>query len=212
MPHCPSLRRTIVFTSLFFALSTAPARAQVTEVFVGITPSCPYGIGACWAGAYESLNRLDGVTSVVVTPDGYNCTAQIFLKSRGLPDVDALTSRFKSLVGESYKLRGFEVTIEGTIEGQGEQLAVRIPGVYHSVRLTTLRNKLQWNFKKAAPREPEPAERDALKELFLKIKDAKTASEKFQITGPLKKDGDDYVLEVRQFIPMKLEKDPYGRK
>ena len=44
------------------------------------------------------------------------------------------------------------------------------------------------------------------------VKDVKTATEKVQVTGPLSKANDGYALEVREFIPLNLEKDPYGRK
>ncbi len=34
----------------FIALWAERAGAQVSEVVVGITPTCPYGLVACWAG------------------------------------------------------------------------------------------------------------------------------------------------------------------
>jgi glycosidase len=37
------------------------AEAKGTRVVVGLTSKCPYGIGACWGGAYEALQQLDGV-------------------------------------------------------------------------------------------------------------------------------------------------------
>ena len=30
-------------------------------VEVGVTAACPYGISACWGGAYQSLSGLEGV-------------------------------------------------------------------------------------------------------------------------------------------------------
>jgi hypothetical protein len=44
------------------------------------------------------------------------------------------------------------------------------------------------------------------------VKDVRTATAKFQITGPLSKENDGYAPEVREFIPLNLDKDPYGRK
>jgi hypothetical protein len=209
-----SLLRNVLFplALLASALCPAPARAQVTEVRVGVTPSCPYGLGPCWSGAYEALNRLDNVRSVAETPDAYNCTARVFLKSYNLPDVDHWADQFKSFVGQSYVFRGVEVTIEGAVEGKGDGLVLRAPGLEHPITLAPLRDKLQWNFKKGSAREPEPDERDAFGQLAAKKKDTGNGAFKAQVTGPLKKAGTGYVLEVREFFPLTTSVDPYGRR
>jgi galactose oxidase len=208
-PRRAALLALLLVTAAFW---TAQAGAQVKEITVGVTPSCPYGINACWAGAYESLTRLDGVKSASETPDAYNCTAGIVLKSGGLPDVAGWAQQFKKFAGQTYVLRGVEVTVEGTLEGQGDSLAVRVPGVDQPITLAPLRHKLQWNFKKAAARQPEPDELDAFSQLAVKQKDAKNATYKLHVTGPLRKADSGYVLEVREFIPLNPGTDPYGRK
>src|SRR5439155_23152 len=63
------------------------ANARGTHVVVGITPSCPYGIGACWGGAYEALNHLHGVEAVRPIPNTEDSTAYLYLKHAGLPDL-----------------------------------------------------------------------------------------------------------------------------
>ncbi|MBV8455328.1 MAG: DUF1939 domain-containing protein, partial [Acetobacteraceae bacterium] len=43
---------------------TIRSQATGTRVAIGLTSRCPYGLGACWGGAYEALQTLDGVQSV----------------------------------------------------------------------------------------------------------------------------------------------------
>jgi hypothetical protein len=181
------------------ALWPAAAPAQVREVVVGVTPSCPYGIKACWGGAYEALGRLDGVESVDKTPDAYNCTGAVRLKGQGLPDPDKWSEQFKAAVDRAYHFRGVEVTVEGTLEKTEAGFVVKIPGVDAPLPVAPLKNKLQWNFKKGAARQPEPDEKDAHDALALATKDAKAAAVRLAATGPLRKDGAGYVLEVREF-------------
>jgi galactose oxidase len=196
------LRRSLsscAFLMFAFALWADPAIAQVQEVVVGITPTCPYGIKGCWAGAYEALGRIDGVQSVAKTPDAYNCTASLNLKSQTLPDPDAWAATFKTIVDKAYVFRGVELTVDGTVEKAGDGLALRVPGITQPIALASLRNKLQWNFKKSAARQPEPDERDAMSQLALKAKDVGNAPFQVQVTGPFKKTDHGYVLEVREF-------------
>jgi hypothetical protein len=215
MPAEFSPRRAAVFSLalLVSAFGAGPVLAQVTEVDVGVTPTCPYGIGACWGGAYEALGRLDGVKSVAATPDAYNCTARVVLKQAGaLPDVDRWAGQFKSMVGNVYAFRGVEITAEGTVEVDGDTLALRVPGLAQPLPLAPLRDKLQWNFKKSSARQPEPDERDAHAQLAARKKAARVGPLRAQVTGPLKKSGSGYALEVREFFPMDTGVDPYGRR
>ena len=106
----------------------SPPRAQVREVVVGVTPTCPYGLMACWAGAYEALVRIDGVESVEKTPNAYNCTASVRLKGNGLPDPDKWASQFKAMVDQAYGFRGVEVTVSGQLEGR-RRPRPPVPGV-----------------------------------------------------------------------------------
>ncbi len=182
------------------ALWPAAAAAQVREVSVGVTPSCPYGIKACWAGAYEALGRMEGVQSVATSPDAYNCTAAICLKAQGLPDPEKWATQFKAAVDQAHVFRGVEVTVDGALEETDGGLGVRVPGVDAPLRLAALRNKLQWNGKKGAARQPEPDEKDAYEALAAANKGEKAGAVKVQVTGPLRKEGAVYVLEVREFF------------
>ncbi len=192
LPTCVGL----AFITLLYPTAVV---AQIHEVVVGVTPSCPYGIKACWAGAYHALGRIDGVESVSTTPDAYNCTATIRLKPEMLPDPERFATAFEKMVGKAYVFRGVEVTVEGTVEKAGDSLTLRVPGIPQPVNLIPLQHKLQWNFKKTAARQPEPDERDALAQLILKSKDA-TSPCKVHVTGPFTRTDHGYSLEVREFI------------
>jgi hypothetical protein len=190
---------------LVIALGAGPAHAQVHEVVVGITVSCPYENaieGGCWSGAYYALMQLDGVKTVDQAANGYNCTARVYLKKKGLPDPDKWAAEFKKSVDQTYTFRGVEVTASGTVSGDGKGLVLRIEGVEEPVALRALEHKLQWNSKKGAARQPEPDERDAHNQLVSKIKGAKGADLKVKVTGPLLKTDTGYALEVREFFPL----------
>ncbi len=192
-----------VLVAFAFVLSPNRAVGQVHEVVVGVTPTCPYGIKACWAGAYHALGRIDGVESVATTPDAYNCTASLRLKPEAVPDPERWAARFKAIVDKAYVFRGVEVTVEGTVERAGDGLIMRVPGIAAPFELTPLRHKLQWNFKKGAARQPEPDERDAMAQLVIGTKDAGNSPFKVQVTGPFSHTDHGYSLEVREFIGTK---------
>ena len=201
MPSASPFRPAAIYSIALLAplLSSAPARAQVTEVVVGVTPSCPYGIGACWAGAYEALGRLDGVKSVAKHPDSYNCTAQLELKAGGLPDVGRWAGQFKSFVGQVYTFRGVEVTVEGSLEAAGDEITLRVPGLDSPIPVGTLEHKLQWNFRKSSARKPEPDEHAAYGQLVAARKAAKPGDLKVRVTGPIRKTQQGMMIEVREF-------------
>ena len=86
-----------------------------TEVVVGITGLCPYGIGACWGGANEALRRLERVAQVLPVPDAEASTATLFLADDGVPPLRRWREQFAAVVNGSYRLRGVEVTLTGAI-------------------------------------------------------------------------------------------------
>jgi hypothetical protein len=207
------LRRAVLaaLPVLASALWAGRADAQVNEVVVGITPTCPYGLGACWAGAYEALSRLDRVESVATVPDNYNCTATVRLTKKNLPDPDRWASQFKSAVGEAYVFRGVELTVVGSVVRKDKHLVLQAPGVEQPITLAPLRNKLQWNFRKAAARQPEPDEKEGYDQLEAKVKGAKAETLRVQVSGPLQKTEGGVGLEVREFFLLVPGADPKGR-
>jgi galactose oxidase len=195
-----------VCTMVPFILSPGTASAQVREVVVGITPTCPYGLEACWAGAYEALMRMDGVKSVAKVPNGFNSTATIRMRSEGLPDPDQLALQFKSFVDEAYVFRGVEVAIKGVLDSKDGNLVLSAPGVKQEITLAPLQNKLQWNFKKRSARQPEPDEKDAYQQLVTAKKEAKADAFRAEVVGPLRKTAKGMILEVREFFLLTPQK------
>ena len=189
---------------LTLALWAEPASAQVREVVVGITTTCPYENaieGSCWSGAYWTLLDLEGIKSVEKSANGYNCTARVYLKDNGFPDPGKWTAQFKAKVDQAYIFRGVEVTVSGNIERAGDRPVLRVPGAERPIKLRPLEHKLQWNSKKGSARQPEPDERDAYQQLKSKVEDSKGGDLKVQVTGPLTKSDTGYTLEVREFFP-----------
>ena len=89
--------------------------AHGTKVVIGITGTCPYGIGSCWGGAYEALGRLEGVDLVSPVPDVEDSTAQLFLADDRLPQLQRWDEQFHRIVNGTYEMRGVEVTVRGSI-------------------------------------------------------------------------------------------------
>lgn len=71
------------------------ATAAGTRVTAGLTSTCPYGLAACWAGAYQTLKTLDRVEAVRPIADAATSTAELYLTDGGVPDVScgAVSSR-----------------------------------------------------------------------------------------------------------------------
>src|SRR3954469_20612436 len=125
MRHDRLMLRWLVpaFAVLSFGLRAGRVDAQVREMVVGITTTCPYENaieGNCWSGAYWALLKVEGVADVDKAANGYNSTARIYLKAKGIPDPDKLADQFKKLVGQTYTFRGVELTVDGTIAGTAD--------------------------------------------------------------------------------------------
>jgi hypothetical protein len=182
---------------LVLLLATS-APAGVTHVTVGITPTCPYGITACWSGARAALRGLKGVRSVPETPDSYNCTADIEFSGSGLPDPKAWEQEFRKTVGELYVFRGVEVTVTGHVELKGEEMLLRSPGIERPVSLARFEHKLQYNFRKNKTRQAEPEEQSAYDLLVNRIKALGGGPHAVEIVGPVRQSGDNAVIEIRE--------------
>ena len=91
------------------------------------------------------------------------------------------------------------------------KLILKTPGLKQDLTLAPLQNKLQWNFKKNAARQPEPDERKAYKKLAAKKKKAKGEDFQVEITGPLRQTDQGLVLEVREFFLISSEAKTRGQ-
>jgi hypothetical protein len=177
------------------------AREKAPPIVVGVTPTCPYGISACWGGAYEALKHLHGVRLVRPVPNAQDSTGSVYLEHDGLPDLDAWPKEFAHVANGTHFFRGVEVTLKGLAEmREGSTLVMQGNDVRPPVRLQQIEpgDKIQWD---AANRSEQPLhrlEQGAYLRLLKKVKDD-GGSLKAAVTGPLKKVGDEFVLEVRKF-------------
>jgi hypothetical protein len=88
----------------------------------------------------------------------------------------------------------------GVVVATDEKLVLKAPGVQQELRLVPLENKLQWNFKKRAARQPEPDEQQAYRALAAEQRKVKGLSVQAEVTGPLRQTEEGLVLEVREFF------------
>jgi hypothetical protein len=177
------------------------AQEKSPPVVVGVTPSCPYGLSACWGGAYEALGHLQGVRLVRPIPNAADSTAYVYLQAGGLPDVAAWPAQFAAVTNGIYQFRGVEVTIQGVVQAAAGG-ALSMPGddVRPAVALQTIQaaDKIQWDLATKLLKPLDPVEQGA----FLSLQNqVQTAPGPFTatVTGPLKQSGQGFVLEVRQF-------------
>jgi galactose oxidase len=78
------------------------AKADKPAVKIGITPVCPYGLGACWAGAFEGLQHVTDIDVVRPLPDHDNSVAFVYLKDDILPDLDVWRKELSHTAGGTY--------------------------------------------------------------------------------------------------------------
>ena len=172
-----------------------------TRVTVGLTAKCPYGLGACWGGAYEALKKLEGVAAVRPIANAENSTAEVYLDDQGLPDLDSWPEQIAHWANGSYDFRGVEVTIAGTMREQDGILQLTEPSLGAPVGLMPLRQdvKLQWDRQTRSVRDITSDERDAYQNLKRRYQDLSGGHEPTRVTGPLTKTDAGWVLFVRKF-------------
>jgi galactose oxidase len=177
------------------------AREKEPPVVVGVTPTCPYGISSCWGGAYEALGKMQGVRLVRPVPNADDSTASVYLEHSGLPDLDMWPHQFADIANGTHLLRGVEVTVNALLKANGgNSLTIagddmRPPLILEPVKAE---DKIQWDFAKRSPKPLDPLEESA----YAKALEAVTkagGSLNAKVTGPLRKSGNEYILEVRQF-------------
>jgi galactose oxidase len=170
-------------------------------VVVGITPTCPYGLSACWSGAYEALKHLRGVRLVRPVPNVEDSTGFVYLKHDGLPDIDAWPAEFASIANGVHRFRGVEITLTVILQiKQGNALVMQGNDIRPSVLLEAMEpaDKIQWDAAKGSTRPLDPIEQNAYSRLQQKVKDAGGSLEA-TVTGPVQRSGTEYVLKVREF-------------
>jgi hypothetical protein len=170
-----------------------------TFVEVGLTATCPYGLGACWGGAYEALKRMDDVKWVQPIANSEDSTASVYLNHVGLPDIEQWPDQFASTANGSYGFRGVEVTVTGTVERQNGHLFLQGNDVRPAISLLPLEgtDKIQWDRSRGSPKPLEEDERLAFQRLASSIQNTGVSPDRVQVTGPLKKNKVGFELYVR---------------
>jgi len=168
-----------------------PLAPDALRVVVGVTGTCPYGIGACWGGADEALRHLEGVRGVDPYPDPATSTAVVHLEDGRLPRLDRWEKQFAASANGSYLLRGVEVQLSGVVRTDNGSLVIDSGRPRPPVRLAPLgsADKVQWNLEAGIPAAATDAESAAYEQLA----DGKIAT----VTGPLTATLSGYELKVR---------------
>lgn len=183
-----------------------PGRAAVAEkprgpaVVVGLTSNCPYGLGACWGGANEALNKLDGVGWVNPIADAAESTAEVVLSQPGLPPLNRWVDQFRDIVSERYVWRGVEMTLNGVAEKRDGSLVLALSkrGPVIPLAPLTAAGKIQFDNDTRTLKPLSASEARAYEQLDGVVK-GKRDGQQVTVTGRLDETPSGYVLHVRQF-------------
>jgi galactose oxidase len=187
-----------VFQDPYSRQADQVAAARGTSVIVGLTSTCPYGLSACWGGAYEAMTQLEGVAVVNPIADADDSTAEVIMSGGGLPPLQRWVDQFRAIVNERYAWRGVEVTLTGVVEERNGTLLLRHGD--EPVVLAPLGRsaKLQWD---NVTRDIKPVDMDeasAYDRLGATLS-GEHDQRAVAVTGPLHQSDSEYRLAVRRF-------------
>jgi hypothetical protein len=170
------------------------------EVVVGLTATCPYGLAACWGGAYAGLKQLDGVGVVRPIADNAASVAFLYLDHDGLPDIENWPTQFTRATNGSYRWRGVEITLEGAVEDDGGSLVLPANPHRPAVLLAPLQAdaKVQLEMENGV-RRPLPADEASAYVRLAQQKQRTPGLLQAKVTGPLTRTDAGFVLQVRKF-------------
>ena len=182
---------------LFLLLAAAPARSQIRSYTVGLDVNCPYGLTECWALIREGLENIDTVAAISPRADAVRGTCEMRTKTPALVNPQQLATNI-FLMGVGARLRGLELTADGTLERRDAQLLLRIDGVKAPLPLAALREKIQMNNPRKRREDVSETERTAYQNL---IAQSTNAPARVRVTGPLAQPSAtaEPSLEVRTF-------------
>jgi hypothetical protein len=188
-------------------MSTAELDAKIrseapgTQAAIGLTSRCPYGLGACWGGAYEALQKLDGVQAVRPIANAENSTADVYLHGDTLPNVDRWAEQIARVANGSYDFRGVEVSVKATVVAQNGSLGLTGPSIDKPVVLAPLEQgeKIQFDRPSGTAKPATADELAAYERLIARYRSAGATDLPMRVTGPLKMRDGGWVLHVRSF-------------
>jgi hypothetical protein len=174
--------------------------AKGTAVVVGITSTCPYGLGACWGGAQEALSRLGGVDLVNPAVNVLDSTAEVFLAGLGLPPLGSWSEQFQRIVNGRYEWRGAEVTLHGIVYEQDQSFFMAGNERRPPVQLAPLRasDKIQYDNTARTSKPMDADEASSYRRLKESYRNWSDPTE-VTVTGPLTQTDTGYRLHVRVF-------------
>ena len=174
-------------------------------VDIGITPLCPYGLGACWAGAHDALQKLSDVQAVQPVSNQEDSLASVYLRQDILPDIDVWRSEFAKVIHGGYIMRGIEITVSGKLikrqSGAQEQITMASTSTRPQLVLAPFQpaSQLKWDMAAKATRPITNTEAEAYHRLSATLTEQSTGV-MMQVTGTLQKHGaGDFSLDVREF-------------
>jgi galactose oxidase len=175
--------------------------ATGTRAAIGLTSRCPYGPGACWGGAYEALQKLDGVRAVRPIANAEDSTADVYLYGDTLPNVDRWAEQIARVAGGSYDFRGVEISVKGSVQAQNGGLELTGPLIDKPVTLAALEqvNKVQFDRPTGAAKPANAEELAAYQRLFARYRAAGAGDFPARVTGPLRRKDAGWILHVRCF-------------
>jgi galactose oxidase len=175
--------------------------ATGTRAVVGLTSRCPYGLGACWGGAYEALQKLDGVQSVRPVANAEDSTADVYLHGDTLPDVDRWAEQIARVANGSYDFRGVEVSVKGSVQQHNGGLHLTGSLLDRPVILAPLEGieKVQFDRPSGAAKPATPDERAAYQRLIARHREAGAGDMPVRVTGPLRRRDGGWPLHLRHF-------------
>lgn len=171
-------------------------------VVVGLTPTCPYGLGPCWGGAYEALNNIKDIETVRPRPSQTNSVAYVYLRDDILPDIDVWRKELQEIDGGTYTLRGIDITLTGVVTENKGQLTLAGSSTRVEVVLKQFKadSKLEWDNVAKVPRPVTQQEASAYTQVYQMVAD-RSEGLTLQVTGRLQKGKNDtYSLDVKGFV------------
>jgi hypothetical protein len=195
-PSLPALNQKII---------AEQKEKYMPPIVIGITSTCPYGLGPCWGGAYDALRRINDIAVVRPIPDHTHSLAFVYPHQDILPDIDKWRSEFEKTANQSYHIRGIEMTLTGVVTrkhaGAKEQLVLARAPSGSEVALAPFQesSNIRWDLAAKAISPISNSEAGEYERLFALTADH-PAGLTVKATGSLQKHGnDEFSLDLREF-------------